>query len=202
MRSVFTTSCYIEKKGYLWKHKPLSMRFDPSIKEPLIQAYPPLAVRSKYFPDDKALRFYIYLIAPDSPLAQEKDWDLRIDKALEYCGINRDSEAYISFVEGREEVQDAVFELFRLYASVKYEAWFSTKQSFHILNARLRDNYGLKDADRLRVMKEIDQITERLVKMEYELFKEEHIHDIIAERAAAKSLSGYAEKFAREYIVN
>lgn len=175
------------------------MRFDPSIKEPLVEAYPALGVRRAFFPDDQALRFYIYLIAPDSPLALEKDWDLRISKALEYAGLSRDSPAYLSFAEGQEEAQDAAFELFRLYANVKYESWFSTKQSFHILNARLRDNYGLKDADRLRVMREIDEITERLVKMEYELFKEEHIHDIIADRAAAKSLSGYAEKFALEY---
>ena len=178
------------------------MRFDPSIKEPLTQAYPPLGVREKFFPDDEALRFYIYLIAPDSPLAQEKDWDLRIDKALEYCGMDRNAVAYIDFAEGREETQDAIFELFRLYTSVKYEAWFSAKQSFHILNARLRDNYGLKDSDRLRVMKEIDEITERLVKMEYELFKEEHIHEIITERASKRSLSGYAEKFALEFTTD
>lgn len=175
------------------------MRFDPSCDTPLVETYPALGVRKAFFPDDEALRFYIYLIAPDSPLAQEKDWDLRIDKALEYSGMDRNAAAYLDFAEGREEVQDAIFELFRLYANVKYESWFSTKQSFHILNARLRDNYGLKDSDRLRVMKEIDQLTERLMKMEYELFKEEHIHEIIAERAAAKSLSGYAEKFALEY---
>jgi len=178
------------------------MRFDPSISEPLTETYPPLGVRSQFFPDDEALRFYIYLIAPDSPLAQEKDWDLRIDKALEYTGMDRNAVAYKDFEAGVPAVHDAIFELFRLYANVKYESWFSTKQSFHILNARLRDNYGLKDADRLRFMKEIDLITERLVKMEYELFKEEHIHQIIAERAAAKSLEGYAEKFAQEYITD
>lgn len=178
------------------------MRFDPSIEDTLVEAYPALGVRKNFFPDDEALRFYIYLIAPDSPLAQEKDWDLRIDKALEYCGMDRNAVAYIDFADGREEVQDAIFELFRLYANVKYEAWFSAKQSFHILNARLRDNYGLKDSDRLRIMGQIDQLTERLMKMEYDLFKEEHIHNIIAERAAAKSLSGYAEKFAQEYVTD
>ena len=51
-------------------------------------------------------------------------------------------------------------------------------------------------------MKEIDEITERLVKMEYELFKEEHIHEIITERASQRSLSGYAEKFALEFTTD
>ena len=175
------------------------MRFDPSIKEPLAEAYPALGRRAMYFPDDTALRFYIWLIAPDSPISIEKDWDLRVQLALERAGIDKSSPIYQDYESGQEGAMDAIFELFRVYADVRYESWFSAKQSLHIMNARLRDNYGLKDGDRLRVMSQIDSLIEKVVQMEYSLFKESHIKDIIAERASAQSLTGYAEMYAQNY---
>ena len=174
------------------------MRFDPTLDTPLVDSYPALAVRNKYFPDDEALRFYIYLIAPDSPLSLERDWDIRIDEALRLTGMDRNAVAFLDFEEGAEHTQDAIFELFRLYSHLEYEAWWALKQSFHIVTASLRDSYGLKATDRLRAMQNMKAILNQLVEVEYSLFKEDHIRDIVAERAAAQSLSGYAEKHAQE----
>jgi len=137
-------------------------------------------------------------MAPDSPYALEKDWDLRIDGALSELDLDRSSEVYKLFEENTDVVQEGFFQMFKLFADVYYEVWFSLRQSFHILNAKLRDPWGLKDNDRTRIMAQMKSITKELVDIEYRVFSEDYIKDLILESASTDSLSGYAEMYAIE----
>ena len=167
------------------------MRFDPSIDRPLSKAYPDIAVRSALADNDKLTRFAIYMIAPDSPFANERDFDFRKKLCVEKMGELDDVE------KNSPLWQFVVFELFRLYDNSRYEQWYSMKSSFHILTAKLRDFFSLKDGDRLKISKEIDAIRKEVERIEYDLFEDAHLKEIIKRQATQDSLAGFAEMFAQ-----
>ena len=174
------------------------MRFDPSIEGELVDHYSELTRRKRFLTDDTKVRFVIWMIAPDSPYYDEKDFEVRLECALQEVGQDIGGELYNLWMQGDEELLEIMFQLFRLYADVDYETWFSMRLSFHITTAKLRDIYGLKDTDRSRAMKEVEDIKKKLLIVEYKLFNEDHIKNKILDKAGESSLIGYAEMYAQE----
>lgn len=173
------------------------MRFDPSIDEPLAEKYPIFERRTKYFDDDRFLRFLIYLIAPDSPAAVERDWEQRVAYSLEMLGEDEKGSIYQRFVAQEMDVQEQMFQLFIIFGDILYEEWLSKRISFAITSARLRDPLGLKDTDRLRWIKELSTMRAELLELESRLFPDnEYLKTIVTQQALEMSLSGYAEQYA------
>ena len=80
------------------------MRFDYQNPTPLIEAYPALGRRKQYFDDDEFLRFLVLLIAPDSPIADERNWERRVQAALDELELSEDSEIYERFEAQTDDV--------------------------------------------------------------------------------------------------
>lgn len=171
------------------------MRFD--VTEPgLIDRYNELKRRG--FKDDTLLRYCILMCAPDSPFKDERDFSIKSMLALDHIGASEEEKARIGELVRKddEEYRKYCYELFRLLNEVDYELWFSLKESFHIMSARLRSPLAMKDNHRKDVSKIISEIAGELKQVEYRLFSEDHIKQLIVDEATANSLGGFAEKFA------
>ena len=176
------------------------MRFDPYIEAPLHEQYPEIALRDIFIQQDKLLRAAVLYVAPDSPFASIRDFNIRLDKVVASLG---EHEALKLSKQQRDEIASysgdwpkIVYELFRLINDIDYEAWWSTRCSFHVLTHRMRDPGTMKDGDRLKISKEIDAIRKRLKEMEYDLFQDDYLKDQITKQSVAESLTGYAEQLA------
>lgn len=173
------------------------MRFDPSVKEPLVKKYPIFQRRAQYFDDDRFLRFLIYLIAPDSPAAIEREWEERVLYSLEMIGEDNTGPIYERFSAQEMDVQEQMFQLFIIFGDFLYEEWLTKRISFAITSARLRDPLGLKDTDRLRWTRELSSMRSDLLELESKLFpNNEYLKSIVTQQALDMSLSGYAEQYA------
>ena len=180
-------------------HKISQMQFDPSIDD-FEAVYPDLCSRKGITPDVNLLRFCILIAAPDSPLSEERSFDVKAEMAMSKLNLGpSEAGAVMRHVsEFTEEYQETIYELFRLFHNRKFETWFSMLQALHIMGANLRNPAAMKDTDRLRVVKDLSKINEELDELEFSLFKDDASMRAVMEAAERHSMSGYAELFAQE----
>lgn len=171
------------------------MKYDPFIPGPLHKEYPDIALRKIFRHEDKLLRVAILFIDPSSELAQVRDFKLRLEKSIEMLGFEEKAELKMAIEGNSKEWGEVMYEYFRLVHNTRYEAWWSLLQSFHQLSKDLRSG-SIKVRERLMVFKEMDSIQSELDKIEFELFKDGHLKERIAQSALDASLAGYAERYA------
>ena len=172
------------------------------------KVYPDLAKRKEFcklpegvvdfdLPDlNKLIKFTVIYIDPLSPLYDEKDFDVRMDKAMEALGYDKEEERFFDFVKSNGELWNVIlFTYFKMINNHMYESWYSQKVNFHILSARLRSS-DLEDGVRLRYTKMVDEARDGLIEIEHKLFPDEYTMRIVAEKASEGKVTGYAEKYA------
>lgn len=161
------------------------MKYDPFIKEVFVEAYPEAALRPCFQGQDGLVRAAALLCQRDSPLGREKDWGVKAAKAKELLGVD------INVPEWPE----IVYEFFRMAHDIQYEVWWSQVASLHIMTANLRAA-GMKDNDRLRLIKEVEAVASSIMEYEAGLFQDAGLMAIVKEQALEASFRGFAEQYS------
>lgn len=190
------------------------MKFDPSLVPTgkFIWEHYPLLGRRKVLstvPDsydwnlrelDSLIRYVLYFADPESPLADETDYEFRIEQAKE-----------LSRVKGKivEEIdkegmlfQSILLEVFKLANSYLYELWFSLKANYHILNTELRRHPDSLDSAALNARRMLGSSMEEnltaLAKTELALFPNPAVEKIVNRAAMSEDPGRWVEEFAEE----
>lgn len=149
---------------------------------------------------DKLIRFVVLFCDPLSPFAQEKDFEHRARQAREALGFTEKERFWMEVTESTDFFNEILFEYFKMQNNHLYETWFSLKMGLHQTNKRLRGD-TMKDSDRRHLMAAIKDFAFEVKELEHQLFPDEYTAQIIAEKSARDSLTGYAEKYAQELIL-
>ena len=190
------------------------MKFDPSLVQTgkfIWEHYPQLGRRKVLctVPDsydwnlkelDSLVKYVLYFADPESPLADETDYEFRIEQAKE-----------LSQVKGRvvEEIDSegmlfhsVLLEIFKLANAYLYELWFSLKMNFHVMNTELRRHPASLDAASLNARRMLGSSMEEsltaLAKTELALFPNSGVEKIVNRAAMAEDPGRWVEEFAEE----
>ena len=155
---------------------------------------------------NKLISFIVLLIDPESPFADERNFDLRVNKCKRILDI--DKEGFVA-----EEIQregdmyvSIMFELFKRINNHVYETWFSMKMNLHQFSSYLRkspipDRNGsvAQDINARRQLAQImPELTFELIEIEMQLFPDDRLQRLISERSSDDGLGGPAEQYAEE----
>lgn len=171
------------------------MKYDPSNKKPLLEAYPTLK-RFEEFNDDKKLRYVIWLLDEESPLAEESDIDRRSKAAMKKCGLKIESPLE------DPDIEKMICRYFILINHQTYELWFSKLVAFGETNHQIRTPVGSKNAlknteTKLKVGELSEKLRVDIMKLQLELFKDEAIGKKIKKATEARVVH-YAEEKAEK----
>ena len=187
------------------------LKFNPFALEEyelMWKVYPDLAKRAPFcsipegvenfeLPDlNKLIKFTVVYVDPLSPLYDEKDFDVRINKSMEVLGFDKEEERFFDFVRSNSTLWNVVlFTYFKMINAHMYESWYTLKVNLHILSAKLR-SAELADSDRRQYTKMITDARDELLEVEHKLFPDEYTMKIVAQKASEGKVTGYAEKYA------
>jgi len=168
------------------------LRYNPDIQGKMVDKYPALKSR---FPNDevsdKLLRFAILFADPISPLAEERDIEIRKKDILRYMK-EPGTTWYKEVKDDTENWNEILFNFFVLINNFQYEAWLSLKISFHKLSAELR---GVMDQkDRVSAGAGLIKMAEEIKQLEAKIFPDEYTKRAIVNKV---SMTGHAEKYAK-----
>jgi len=155
---------------------------------------------------DEIIRYAVLLVDPESPMYDERNFELRMERCRRILDIDPKSHVWKEIKEDGELVTNIIYEFFKRINSHVYETWFSMKMNIHELNSYLRkklstDRNGNVAQDvnaRRQLSQVITELTFELVEMEYQLFPDDRLLKMINERSSDDGLGGYAEEHAEE----
>lgn len=182
------------------------LEYDPSTKGPLVDRYPEL---SKYpeFSDslgDKLLRYCILYYDESSPFFKNKDLDDRRNRCYE--SVKADIELRNEVEAFGEKFRAVTLRWFKLHHSYLFEEWVSRKFDFHENNLYLSTPFHVfadveKAIQRKELIKKnLENDRTALLGLENALFKDDKTKKMLTKAANESSLSGYAEKMARNFF--
>lgn len=153
---------------------------------------------------DLLIKFVVIIVDPESPLYEEKSYDLRVDKGKKALAIFSGSMVEKEINQSGEFYSKLLFEFFKTINTHLYETWFSMKMNVHQMNSYLRlppipDKNGSVASDinaRRQLSQVITELTYELIEIEYQLFPDARLAKIINDRSSDDGLGGYAEQYA------
>lgn len=149
---------------------------------------------------DKLVRVMVLFVDPESPLAGETDFDFRKKESIR---LVKPTAKVVKEIEEEGPIfQAVVYELFKLANSYQYEAWWSMKMNFHIMNREMRRPPKTFDASTLNARRMLsagmDEQLLAIAKMESALFSDKRIEKLINDAAMADDIGGWVEEFAED----
>lgn len=171
------------------------MKYDPAkAKKSMLETYPYLKRFDEFEGDDNKLRFIIYFLDPESEIYEETDLDRRIKWAAKKANLkNPDLDD--------PQTEAMLCRYFVLINNDIFELWLSKKIAFGDCNHQLRASViDSKDPIRsmevkLKVSQGAETLRQDILKLEYDLFKDEAISKIIKQSVETRALH-YAEEYA------
>lgn len=187
----------VKKKGTIWEAYPEFTRRKlfrdlPRTMEQFEDDYVGFGIGDL----DKLIKFAIVFIDPSSPLADERDYDLRIVATMEYLGYSKKDRFYKEIDEDTYYWHLIMFEYFKMCTHLEYELWFSTWYGLKIQYAKLRNNKSMKETDRAKLIASLQDQTNDFIKLSNQLFPDERTKAVVARISTEDSVAGFAEKFA------
>lgn len=187
----------VKKKGTIWEAYPEFTRRKvfrdlPRTMEQFEDDYVDFGIDDL----DKLIKFAIVFIDPSSPLADERDYDLRIVATMEYLGFSKKDRFYKEIDEDTYYWHLIMFEYFKMCTHLEYELWFSTWYGLKIQYAKLRNNKSMKETDRAKLIASLQDQTNDFIKLSNQLFPDERTKAVVARISTEDSVAGFAEKFA------
>jgi hypothetical protein len=205
------------------KERAVGMEFNPFVQGAMIEHYKKLRsvkvfkpfIKNKdlglagddpYGLNDKecdtVLRIVILYLDPQSPLSEEKDLDVKLSTILTVFNVGKKSLVHKEIFEKKVLFHAYCYEYFKFIHTVEYEAWFSLKIAFHNMNKLLRMDIPPGDEKAISVVrsiaKDMGQLKASLVEMEYNLFGDRRLLDIIKSEQMKESIGGHAEIHAHD----
>lgn len=156
----------------------------------------------KEFHASEVIKYVILFIDTDSPLYEERDFDVRKAIALELLEFTQLSKAKREIEAQTEYLSRVIYNFFILVNNTPYEKWVSLKMNFHQMTRFLRkplDESSPVTALRVKneTAREIDVFEKGLLNAEYLLFKDDRLKRMISDQAIDQSIVGYPEKYAK-----
>lgn len=149
---------------------------------------------------EKMIKFIILLINPEYELSKERVWEEKVSKIITFLGFSKKDKFFKEINDKTVYFTGMVTVYFKLIAIHHYERWYSAKEAFHNVNRMLR-NPKTDPLDIVRLQKIADGQYKQLIKYEEVLFEDEGTRDIIAMASSRDVMTGYAEKYARNFNV-
>lgn len=149
---------------------------------------------------DKLIKYVIILADPESPLYNENDYEFRVKQAADQIKLT--NKPLQEALDQGPLFHLILLEIFKLSNSYQYETWFSLKMNFHILNAELRKQPEMFDAQTLNARRQLagsmeDTMTS-LAKIEASLFPSRRLEKIVNNASLLDEVGGWAEEFSEE----
>lgn len=158
--------------------------------------YPILLDYDSLTTDEDLLRFCFYFAAPDSPVAEQRDMAIRIERCIQLVDPSDPNDIRDKVTKSHKEYEDTITAIFRIYQNRKFLLWFSMVWNIHIMAEKLRSKSGIKDNERRQLSKMILALDSDVDELEYSLFRNDFMKESLLRAADRNSLSGYAEKYA------
>lgn len=169
------------------------LKYDPRIKGKMVQEYPIMKGRFPEHKDsDLLIRFAILFLDPFSPIAEERDIEVKKRDALKLLKEETWSDFYKHVATDSAMWADVMYSYFSLIHHTHYETWLTLKISFHQLSQELRGQMDSKD--RGKASKDLASINQDIIELEAKLFPDEYTKHKIIEKIP---LTGMAERFAQ-----
>lgn len=150
---------------------------------------------------DILFRFIILFADPQSPFAEEKDLEEKLEQCLDCLGCKRNSIVFKEVMAQGDLFRAYLFEYFKKIHTIQYEAWLALKLNFHNCSKVLRTPLS-EDAEektinlRRQLSKDIPNMQKELADLEYKLFQDPRLLKLINEAAMENAIGGYAERNA------
>lgn len=185
------------------------LEYDPSTKGPLVERYPDLAKYPEFSEGlgDKLLRFCILYYDEASPFFKNRDIEDKKNKCYEAIKADMELKKEVEYMGNQFKL--VALRWFKLHHSYTFEEWWSRKVDFHENSMYLTTSLTalLKPEDEARVIqrkegikKNLGQDRDALLALENTLFSDEKIKKLITRAANEASLTGYAEKYAKNFF--
>lgn len=152
---------------------------------------------------DILMRFVVYFVDYRSPYADILDLTDKIKTITKALKIANSSNLYKELSNLDFWVQKVISEYFKFVHNIEYEGWFTMKIALHNAGEFLRRPVAADVSDtninaRRQLLKEYPTMQRQLVDMEYQLFRNEALRDIINRESASDDPGGWAEKYAED----
>lgn len=152
---------------------------------------------------DLLIRVIVIMVDPESPLAEEHDFEQRRKQSL-ICvkGHLNDKVLHEVHFQGRLFSQ-LVYHFFKIVNDIPYESWYSMKIAFHEFTRQIRRPIP-DDADagiinaRAKIGPAMTEIERVLKEKQVALFRDKRLEKLVLEEAADQEVGGWAEEFAEE----
>ncbi len=159
---------------------------------------------------DKALRYCINLVDPESPIYKITDIENRTTRAAELAGFVKKGKKFSppvqEMIEGfNENANEMLFVIMGIYHNPIFELWLSSKVSMHNILRSLRtpprdlDSKKLVEETKTRVAieKELNSIINEQISREAKIFRDDNIKSKVAGLVTQRYMN-YAEQFSEE----
>jgi len=153
---------------------------------------------------DTLLRFVVLMVDYRSELAQELDIEEKKRSIARLLKIDlKGSRIGKEILKTGNWIQKVIAEYFKLIHSIEYESWITLKMSYHNVGEFLRRPIDANVTEsninaRRQLQKEYPGMQKSLIDMEYQLFRDESLRDIMNREESANDLGSWAEKFAED----
>jgi len=181
------------KASVFWNHEDIVDEDNPEFTYELIDV-------------DAMIKFIVLFVDSQSPYYDEKNFDLRVNKCMRAFDLDAKGVVGVEVLSNGPLFVKILHEFFKRINSHLYETWFSMKMNLHQMNSYLRkppipDKNGSVAQDvnaRRQLSQVIPELTFELIEMEMQLFPDDRIQKMIAERSSDDGLGGPAEQYAEE----
>jgi len=150
---------------------------------------------------DILFRFVVLFADSQSPYAEEKDLEEKIEQCLDCLNCKKNSIVYKEVMAQGDLFRAYLYEYFKKIHSIQYEAWLALKLNFHncskVLRTPLSEDAEEKTVNlRRQLSKDIPNMQKELADLEYKLFQDPRLLKLINETAMENAIGGYAERHA------
>lgn len=197
--------CYInpldiEKKQYVWE------KYDQLKKRNIFYMLPKNKEGSTWYTGftkkdlNSLIQFIVVFVDANSPLAPERDFNLRMRKSVE---IVSPTEKALAEIDNETDLfQEMVHQYFLMTNQMEYEIWFSKMLTVHNMTRVLRRPLTIDALDTdVRAIKSatdvINMLETDLKNRGAMLFRDSRLEKMIVSRATEDDLTGFAEEFAK-----
>lgn len=156
---------------------------------------------------DLIIKYVVLFIDPQSPHYAEKNFDLRVSKCARALNIEKNTPVGNEVFGNGLAYEKIVYHFFVRVNDHLYETWFSMKMNQHEMAKYLRgplvslgqnNNVAQEVNARRQLALTMQEMMYELLELEMQLFPDERIQKIIADRSNDDGLGGAAEQYAEE----
>jgi hypothetical protein len=190
----------IAAKQYIWE------KYDSLKKRKVFCTLPKNAEGSDWYKGfskrdlNSLIQFIVVFVDSKSPLAPERDFNLRMQKTVEV--VSPTEKAMREIINETDLFQDMVFKYFLMTNQLEFEIWYSKMQAVHNMTKVLRRPLTIDALDTdVRAIKSatdvIGMLESDLKNRGAMLFRDSRLEKIIMSRSSEDDLTGYAEEYAQ-----